>query len=404
MTGDIEKRGNKYRYKLYLGKNAVTGEPDVFNSVPFDTKEDADLEMQLHISKLNYEKKLKRMQALMPDVQGMMPAAPSLQPLASTITVAELLRKWKADSVEVKDRGTTNDRYERIIEGAIIPVLGHIPLAELQRGHIQDWVKSMQKRGGRTGKGLVPQTIHSYFARLYTALKYAEKEHLLLENPASDVDLPQIVKTESQKVAPDQVRKILDALRETRWHLITFIGFHTGLRVGEILGLLWKYIDLDAGTLEVAHGLTAVKGKSLVLGPAKTDGSHRTIHLNETTVKALKEHQKRQKEVFASLGKRWTTESAVFVNTKGNFIRPSQASDAFSKVAKQLGYKLTFHATRHAHATICLKGGIAMKTVSERLGHASIAFTMDLYAHVLDGMDQEAADTFDREVDIPRSD
>ena len=402
MRGHIEKRGNKYRYKLYLGKDAVTGRPDVFNSVPFDTKEEADLEMQLHISKLNYEKKLKRMQALMLDVQGMMPAVPSLQPLASTMTVADLLRRWKSDSVEVKDRETTGDQYEWIIEEVIIPVLGHIPLNELQRSHLQKWVKSMQVSGGRTGKGLAPGSIRSYFARLNTALRYAIKEKLIFENPASDVALPPVGNRRSQRVSPDQVREILDALRETQWYLITFTGFHTGLRIGELLGLLWKFVDLDAGALEVAHGLQYKRGIGLELGPPKTDASHRIIHLNEVTVKALKEHQKRQKEVFASLGKRWTTESAVFVNSRGNFWSPQEVSGAFREVAKQLGYKLTFHATRHAHATICLKGGADMKTVSERLGHASIVITMDLYAHVLEGMDKAAADTFGREVD-PRS-
>ena len=315
------------------------------------------------------------------------------------MTVADLLRKWKEDSVEVKDRETTGYVYERIIEGVVIPFLGHIPLTELQRGHLQNWVKSMRESGGRTGKGLAPRTIRSYFARLNTALRYAIKEKLILENPASDVALPPDGNRRSQKISPVQVKQILDALRGTRYHLITFIGFHTGLRVGEILGLLWKYIDLDAGTLEVARGLTAVKGKGLKLGPPKTDASRRTIHLNEATVKVLKEHQKRQKEVFASLGKRWTTESAVFVSSRGNFIRPGMVSSAFREVATQLGYKLTFHATRHAHATICLKGGVAMKTVSERLGHSSIVMTMDLYAHVLEGMDKEAADAFDREVD-----
>ena len=146
MKGHIEKRGEKYRYKLYLGINPITGRKEPFNSTSFDTEEEADLEMKLHISKLDYEKKLQRMQALMPDVQGMTPTVPSQQPLASTMTVADLLRKWKTDSVKVKDRETTGDVYESIIEGVVIPFLGHIPLTQLQRGHLQNWVKSMQRK------------------------------------------------------------------------------------------------------------------------------------------------------------------------------------------------------------------------------------------------------------------
>ena len=104
-----------------------------------------------------------------------------------------------------------------------------------------------------------------------------------MENPASDVALPPVENRRSQKVSPDQVKEILDALQETRWYLITFIGFHTGLRVGEILGLLWKYIDLDAGTLEVARGLVAVKGKGLVLGTSENgcESSHHSFERSD---------------------------------------------------------------------------------------------------------------------------
>ena len=395
------KRGDSWFYKIYLGRDPVTGKKKDEKRRGFATKAEAKAEMELRISALMQERSIKRIQTFLPMMPGLVAPA-SLTPPSplNPLTVADLLHKWLEESVAITTKGSTPDSYRRIVEVVIIPALGHIYLHELQHAHIQEWVKAMQAPSDN-GKTLSASTIHNYSARLKTALNYAKKKlKIISDNPAIDIDLPPVKKKRHIAVSPDQVIEILDALLGARWYMPTFIGFHTGLRIGELTGLPWTCIDFDACTLEVRYGLVSKKGKGLVLGEPKTESSYRTIALNKASVKALRKHQGRQKEDFASLGKRWSADVPVFANTIGTYMNPKAISEAFSSVARQLKYKLTFHDTRHAHATILLKAGVPMKVVSERLGHSGIVMTMDLYAHVLEGMDKDAAEAFGDEIDL----
>ena len=402
MKGHINvrhgKRGDSWFYKIPLGRDPVTGKKRDEKRRGFATRAEAKAEMDLRISTLMLERAMKRIQSLLPMMPGLVaPASPT--PL-NPMTVAELLNKWLDDSVAITGKGTTPDSYRRIVEGVIIPVFGHLYLHELQHDHIQEWIKTLQTPDS-TGKTLAASSIRSYFARFKTALYYAKnKLKLIPENPATGIDLPPVKKKKHIAVSPDHVREILDELLGTRCYMPAFIGFYTGLRIGEILGMPWKCIDFDAGTLEVRYGLVRKAGEGLVQDTPKTESSNRTIAISKASVKVLREHKERQKEEFALLGKRWTMDSPVIVNTVGKYMEPGNLSDAFGEAAGQLGYKLTFHDTRHAHATILLKAGQSMKVVSERLGHSSIVITMDLYAHVLEGMDKDAAEAFGNEIDL----
>ena len=403
MKGHINvrhgKRGDSWFYKIPLGRNPVTGKKKDEKRRGFATRAEAKAEMDLRISILMQERAMKRIQSFLPMMPGLVaPASPT--PL-NPMTVAELLHKWLDDSIAITGKGNTPDSYRKIVEGAIIPVFGHLYLHELQHDHIQEWIKTLQTPDS-TGKTLAASSIRSYFARFKTALYYAKnKLKLIPENPATGIDLPPVKKKKHIAVSPDHVREILYALLGTRWYMPTFIGFYTGIRIGELTALPWTCIDFDACMLEVRYGLVRKKDEGLVLGPPKTESSNRTIAISKASVKVLREHQERQKEEFALLGKRWTMDSPVIVNTVGKYMEPSDLSEAFGKSARQLGYKLTFHDTRHAHATILLKAGVSMKVVSERLGHSSILMTMDLYAHVLEGMDKDAAEAFGDEIDLP---
>ena len=406
MTGHVGvrhgKRGDSWFYKIPLGRNPVTGKKKDEKRRGYATRAEAKAVMDLRISALMQERAMKHIQSFMPMMPAMVAPA-SLTPPSplNPMTVAELLHKWLNESIAITGKGTTPDNFRKVVEGVIIPVLGHLYLHELHHDHIQEWIKVMLAPGD-TGKRLAASTIHTYFAILGIALNYAKKKlKLISENPATDIDLPPVKKKKRIAVSPDHVREILDALLGTRWYMPTYMGFYTGLRIGEVLGMPWTCIDLDACTLEVRYGLVRKKGEGLVLGTPKTESSNRTIAISKASVKVLREHQEQQKKDFTLLGKRWTMDSPVIVNTVGNYMEPFAISKVFGEAAGQLGYKLTFHDTRHAHATILLKAGQSMKVVSERLGHSSIVITMDLYAHVLEGMDKDAAEAFGNEIDLP---
>ena len=407
MKGHINvrhgKRGDSWFYKIPLGRNPMTGKKKDEKRRGFATRAEAKAVMDLRISALMQERAMKRIQSFLPMMPGLVaPASPTPPSPLNPMTVAELLHKWLDDSIAITGKGNTPDNYRRIVEGVIIPVFGHLYLHELQHDHIQEWIKTLQTPDS-TGKTLSASSIRNYFTRFKTALYYAKnKLKLIPENPATGIDLPPVKKKKHIAVSPDHVREILDALLGTRWYMPAFIGFYTGLRIGELTALPWTCIDFDACTLEVRYGLVRKKGEGLVLDTPKTESSNRTIAISKASVKVLREHQERQKEEFALLGKRWTMDSPVIVNTVGKYMDMGHLSEAFGEAAEQLGYKLTFHDTRHAHATILLKAGQSMKVVSERLGHSSIVITMDLYAHVLEGMDKDAAEAFGDEIDLPR--
>ena len=404
MTGHVGvlpgKRGHSWYYMIYLGRDPDTGKKRYKKKRGFATKEEARLACDMAIAKILQERAVAQFQALMPGVQDILsPTLPSHEPPTQIMTLAELIDIW-LQVVAIGDQGTTFDVYKGVAENRIKPALGHIYLHELTHADVQNWVNSMRNEVGARGKKLAPITIQNNAHILIIALNYAkDKLKLIKENPASAVALPPDTKDKRQIVSPKQVQEILDLLRDTPAYMPAVLGFHTGLRIGEILGLWWSCIDFDAGTLEVKQNLKKIAGKGLILGTPKTKSSYRKIALNKATLENLKEHQKQQKHQFAAKGKRWTADGPVIVNTSEKYYHSSAISGVFKKKAEELGYPLTFHATRHAHATIALKGGVPMKVVSERLGHSSIVITMDMYAHVLEGMDQEAADAFEREIE-----
>ena len=170
------KRGDSWFYKIYLGRDPVTGKKKDEKRRGFATKAEAKAEMELRISALMQERSIKRIQTFLPMMPGLVAPA-SLTPPSplNPLTVADLLHKWLEESVAITTKGSTPDSYRRIVEVVIIPALGHIYLHELQHAHIQEWVKAMQAPSDN-GKTLSASTIHNYSARLKTALNYAKKE------------------------------------------------------------------------------------------------------------------------------------------------------------------------------------------------------------------------------------
>lgn len=169
----------------------------------------------------------------------------------------------------------------------------------------------------------------------------------------------------------------------------------TGLRRGEVLGLKWSDIDLDEPALRVRRSVGQVKGK-VSIKPPKTEKSRRTVVLLDMTVRELKQHQLSQKKARLQLGPAYNRDNWVFPTPTGELWKPDTLTSAFKRFIdkNELG-PLRFQDLRHTHATLLLRDGIFVKVVSERLGHSNVAITLDTYAHVLPGMQGEAAALLD---------
>jgi integrase len=185
---------------------------------------------------------------------------------------------------------------------------------------------------------------------------------------------------------------LLDAASGDRLEGLYVLAVHTGLRQGELLGLKWDDIDLEAGALQVRRALTTARGGPRLAAP-KTKGSRRRVSLTGAAAEALKGHLERQLEEIDQAGSLWQENGLVFVSETGAPLdRRDLTSRRFKPLLKRAGLpQIRFHDLRHTCATLLLTKNVNPKIVSEMLGHASIAITLDTYSHVLPNMQESAA-------------
>jgi len=196
--------------------------------------------------------------------------------------------------------------------------------------------------------------------------------------------------------SPEQLRTFLGHVRGDRLYAAWLLFATTGMRRGEIAGLRWPDVDLDAGRVSPRRPRVVVSYEVLVSEP-KTAKGRRSIALDPVTLAALREHRLRQLEDRLAVGPRWQDSGLVFTWPDGRPLHPERFSRWFEQHARAAGLpKIRLHDGRHSYATAALAAGVPAKVVSVRLGHANIAITMDTYSHVLPGLDEQAAGTVAR--------
>jgi len=201
---------------------------------------------------------------------------------------------------------------------------------------------------------------------------------------------------EMQVWSPQQLRTFLDHVRDDRLYAAWLLLATTGMRRGEVAGLRWVDVDLDAGRVSPRRPRVVVNHEVIVSEP-KTAKGRRSIALDPATVAALRDHRRWQLEDRLAVGPRWEDAGLVFTWPDGRPLHPERFSRWFEQHTRAAGLpKIRLHDVRHSYATAALAAGVPAKVVSERLGHANIAITMDTYSHVLPGLDAEAAGTVAR--------
>jgi integrase len=196
--------------------------------------------------------------------------------------------------------------------------------------------------------------------------------------------------TEMQFWEPDQLAKFLVHVQGHRYEVAWHLAAMTGMRRGEVLGLRWRDVVFDAGRLAVRHTLVSVNYEIKDSTP-KTHQA-RTIDLDAGTVDLLRSHRERQQTELSAWGRGYLDSDLVFRRENGSPIHPDEFSQAFENAVRASGLpRIRLHDLRHTHATIALRAGVPVKVISERLGHEDPAFTMKQYAHVIPGMQAEAA-------------
>jgi len=322
----------------------------------------------------------KLMEALREREQGL-PAMSERQ------TVGQFLTQW-LETAKSTIRNTTFVRYEEYVRLHIAPVIGHIRLARLTPEDVQ----GLYTR--KLAEGLSPTSVRHMPTVLHRVLRQALRWGRVARNVSEAADPPRRSTPEFQPLSPDEVKKFLEAAREDRLEGLYVLAVTTGMRQGEILGLQWRNLDLENGTLQV-HATLQQGG---TLGEPKTAKARRQIDLPIVAIEPLRRHRIRQMKERIEAGPLWGESDFVFTNAVGRHIDPDNLRHrSFGPLLQRAALpNIRFHDLRHTAATVLMSLGTHPKVVQELLGHSQIAVTMDIYSHVLPTMQRKAMDDLDK--------
>jgi integrase len=305
-----------------------------------------------------------------------------------TITVGGYLATW-LDGLDRKP--ATLEAYRRVVERHLTPTLGRLRLQHLTPPQIKAAYRSLQD-----DKGLSPTTVQLVHQVLSKALSDAVHDGLLAASPAGKVKAPSRARPEMQTWSREQVVRFLEHTGEERLSAMWRLFLTTGMRRGEVAALRWQDVDLDRASLSVRQTGNIIGGVWTVgtpKGRGDATAKSRRLALDAGTVAALRQHRARQLQERMAWGGDWQDLGMVFVREDGSPLNPSTIGQQLTVRAKQAGLPhVRVHDLRHTYATLALEAGVHPKVVSERLGHANIGITLDLYSHVSEGMDRGAAD------------
>ena len=309
-------------------------------------------------------------------------------------TVAQFLDRWLTYMAsQLSPR--SHERYTEIVKKNLVPALGAISLTKLRSRYIAEGYAKALVNGRRDGKGGLSASTVVYMHRiLKQALAQAVVWHELPRNEAAAVKPPKVERKQMTVLDTDATATVIEAARHTTLFIPILLGVTTGMRRGEIAALRWHHVDLDRAQISVEE--SAEQTKSGVRYKSPKSGKGRTVALPKSVVEELRNHRIRQAEALLKLGIRLSEDTFVVAQANGSPLQPRSLTHAFELfLAKHELPRVRLHDLRHTHATAMLKRKVHPKVVQERLGHSTIAITMDIYSHVLEGMQEDAAETVD---------
>jgi integrase len=366
----VKKDGDKWYYVLTYGKKE-DGKPMQYKKRGFKTKKDAQnalLELEQSLITGSYVKPNK---ILFGDY---------------------LLNQWLEDK-QTKVKKQTLKTYTWIVEKHIIPTLGKIELNQITPMAIQKLYNRLTKDNALSDENI--QKVHTL---INDSLKKAERWGFLGRNPASLVDRPKAVKKEISVWDVMEVQAFLKfAKGYNRYYIAFLLALTTGIRQGEILGLLqWRDVDFEHGCLRITQTLSG-NGKEF-LPYTKTKAGTRTVDLPDETLEKLIIHKAMIEKEKLELGlNEYNDFDLVVCTPTGTPTNKDNIRRTFKSIIKKANLrKIRFHDMRHTHATLLLLQGVNPKIVSERLGHADVRITLDTYSHLLPSMQKETAKNFGR--------
>lgn len=304
-------------------------------------------------------------------------------------TVEQWLNTWLDTFCKVKVKPLTLNSYQAAIKNHIIPSIGAVKLQALRGVHIQKLYNSM------ISDGKSPKTVKNISAILHTALSIAVKQGLILANPCDAAELPRVTQKEIRPLTDGEIPKFISAIEGHPFRNAYALCLFAGLREAECLGLSWDQIDFEKKRITVSQQLQRVreKGGGYYIADSTKGGRPRSIEPPEIAFKYLRAERVRQIENQLLAGEVWNNEwNLVFTDATGKHLATHTFYKHFKAIAESIGRPdARPHDLRHTAATVAIASGADIKSVQDLMGHATAAFTLNVYAHTSDQMKKDTA-------------
>ncbi len=369
MKGMIRQRGSTFTAIWHLD-DPSTGKRRQHSKGGFKTKGDAQTHLNRVLGKVADD-------AWRPD---------------KPLTVAQLLEDhWLPAQKSRGLRPATLAQYGNVVDAWIKPNLSAVKVSALTPAHVQAMVEKLRSTKSSRGRaGLSPRSVQLSVGILKSATAWAVKNGLLGRDPLAGMDRPSAKSKSMTAWSTDEARSFIVNTAGDRLAMAWALLLTRGLRRGELCGLRWEAIDLEAGRLAITRTRVVVDGKAVDSEP-KTAAGVRSVPLDDALVAMLRKHKARQAGEKLAAGTAYEEGGYVVADELGRPYHPDYVSGRFDTLVAELGLRrIRLHDTRHTAASLMLSSGVPVKVVQEMLGHSSPTITLSIYAHTLPGMAQEA--------------
>ena len=311
-------------------------------------------------------------------------------------TLAQFLDEWLA-FVKASVAPNTYERYTSLCQKSIAPIIGDLVLAKLKTDKIDAAFSTALQSGRRDGNGgLSPRSVHHMRRVLIKALAQAVTWERIVKNPAVATTPPKVERKKMLAYDAAQTATLMAEMRPTRMFMPTLLAVMCGLRRGEIAALRWHNVELGDNLRQLAVVESAEQTNDGVRYKEPKSGRARVVALSKTVIAELRAHRVRQAEEQLRLGIRVDGDSFVVAQVDGSPLQPRSITHEWVRILGKIDLpRIRFHDLRHTHASQMLSAGVHPKVASERLGHSTIGITLDLYSHVMPGMQADAAEQVD---------
>ncbi|RNM12066.1 site-specific integrase [Nocardioides pocheonensis] len=377
MSGNVSRRpSGEWEYRFEAGPDRLTGKRRRVTKSGYRTKREATQAMNQAIAAFHQGRHVQRTRR----------------------TVEDFLNEWHS-AVRSALRPSTWVNYRNYLDAYVIPVIGDTPLQDLDAVRLNLLYGHLLERGRVKSKGgLSPKTVQNVHRMLHRAMRDAVKWGQLPRNYAEDAEPPRAPRPRPTVWTPEQLGAFVQHVRNDRFYALWLLVATTGLRRGELAGLQRHDIDFRTRTISPSTPRVVVAGRA-VESEAKTRSGVRNLALDPVTLEALRDYVVSWDTERDALGQ---DTQLLFVWPNGRPLHPDTITALFHQHCERAGLpRIRLHDVRHSYATAALKAGIPAKVISERLGHATAAFTLQTYTHVIPGMDELAAEAIARMILTP---